>query len=31
VKKWEDLIVELEKLHGSNPKACLIPTSIQLC
>jgi hypothetical protein len=31
VKKWQDLIVELEKIHGSKPKACIIPTSIQLC
>lgn len=30
VKNWDDLIVELEKIHGKSPKACIIPTSIQL-
>jgi len=30
IKKWDDLILELEKLHGTNPKACIVPTSIQL-
>jgi nickel-dependent lactate racemase len=30
IKEWDDLISELEKLHGANPKACIIPTSIQL-
>lgn len=30
VKKWEDLILELEKIHGKSPKAGIVPTSIQL-
>jgi len=30
IKEWGDLILELEKLHGTSPKACIVPTSIQL-
>jgi len=30
IKEWDSLILELEKLHGTNPKASIVPTSIQL-
>ena len=30
VKKWDDLINQLEGIHGKSPKASIVPTSIQL-
>jgi len=30
MKNWNDVITELEDHHGNNPKASIIPTSIQL-
>jgi nickel-dependent lactate racemase len=29
-KEWNELIKELEKIHGNSPKVAIVPTSIQL-